>query len=95
MRRFVSAAMAAALVVAPVGAEAADLVVWWEKGYYDQEDPAVREIIAAIEQDTGKRIDRIHRVAAAVRKVHGAGSGGGADLARSSNGKGWSICSAG
>jgi multiple sugar transport system substrate-binding protein len=31
-------------------------VVWWEKGYYDQEDEAVREIIAAFEQESGKRV---------------------------------------
>jgi hypothetical protein len=29
--------------MAPLGAKAADLVVWWEKGYYDQEDEAIRE----------------------------------------------------
>jgi hypothetical protein len=56
---------------------AGNLVVWWDQGFYPLEDDAVREIIAAIEQDTGKRVDRIHRVAAAVGKVHGAGSGGG------------------
>jgi multiple sugar transport system substrate-binding protein len=49
--------LAAALIIAPLGAQAADLVVWWDKGYYDQEDKAVREIIAAFEQDTGKRVD--------------------------------------
>jgi multiple sugar transport system substrate-binding protein len=32
-------------------------VVWWDKGLYEQEDQAVREIIAAFEQDTGKRVD--------------------------------------
>ena len=25
--------LAAAIVIAPLGAKAADLVVWWEKGY--------------------------------------------------------------
>jgi ABC-type glycerol-3-phosphate transport system substrate-binding protein len=44
-------AVALALVLAPVGAQAADLVVWWDKRYYDQEDEAVREIIAAFEQE--------------------------------------------
>jgi hypothetical protein len=29
--------------MAPIGAKAADLVVWWEKGYYDQAK-AIREI---------------------------------------------------
>ena len=32
------------LILAPLGAKAADLVVWWEKGYYAQEDEAVAEI---------------------------------------------------
>jgi multiple sugar transport system substrate-binding protein len=49
--------LAAAIVLAPLGARAADLVVWWEEGYYAQEDEAVREIIAAFEQETGKQVD--------------------------------------
>ena len=48
---------AAMLVMAPLGAEAADLVVWWEEGWYPQEDEAVREIIAAFERKTGKRVE--------------------------------------
>jgi multiple sugar transport system substrate-binding protein len=48
--------VAVALILAPLGARAADLVVWWEKGYYDQEDKAVREIVAAFEQKTGKQV---------------------------------------
>ena len=31
--------------MAPLGAQGADLVVWWEKGFYPQEDEAVAEII--------------------------------------------------
>jgi ABC-type glycerol-3-phosphate transport system substrate-binding protein len=49
--------LAAALAMAPLGASAADLVVWWEKGYYDQEDEAVRETIAAFEQGSGKQVE--------------------------------------
>jgi multiple sugar transport system substrate-binding protein len=49
--------VAAALILAPLGARAADLVVWWDKGIYAQEDEAVAEIIAAFEQDTGKQVD--------------------------------------
>jgi len=49
----------AAIILAPIGAQPADLVVWWEKGFYPQEDEAVREIIAAFEQQTGKRIDLV------------------------------------
>jgi spermidine/putrescine-binding protein len=48
--------LAAALLMAPFGARAADLVVWWEKGYYDQEDEALRETIAAFEQKSGKQV---------------------------------------
>jgi multiple sugar transport system substrate-binding protein len=51
--------LAAALAIAPVGARAADLVVWWEKGYYDQEDEAVREIIATFERDSGKQVELV------------------------------------
>ena len=51
--------LAAALVLAPLGARAADLVVWWEQGFYPQEDEAVREIIAAFEQKTGKQVELV------------------------------------
>jgi multiple sugar transport system substrate-binding protein len=51
--------LAAMIVLSPLGAQAADLVVWWEKGFYPQEDEAVAEIIAAFEQDTGKRVELI------------------------------------
>ena len=47
------------LILTPLGAQAADLVVWWEKGYYDQEDEAVREIVAAFEQETGKQVELV------------------------------------
>jgi multiple sugar transport system substrate-binding protein len=49
--------LAAALVLAPLGARAADLVVWWEKGWNPEEDEAVHEIIAAFERKTGKRVE--------------------------------------
>jgi maltose-binding protein MalE len=48
---------AAALVLAPLGAQAADLVLWWEYGYSPEEDAAVRETIAAFEQETGKQVE--------------------------------------
>jgi multiple sugar transport system substrate-binding protein len=51
--------VALVLILAPLGGRAADLVVWWEKGYYDQEDEAVREIIAAFEQESGKRVELV------------------------------------
>ena len=44
--------VALALILAPLGAQAADLVVWWDQGYYPEEDEAVREIIAAFEQES-------------------------------------------
>jgi multiple sugar transport system substrate-binding protein len=49
--------LAAAIIMAPLGARAADLVVWWEKGFYAQEDEAVAEIVAAFEQETGKDVE--------------------------------------
>jgi len=52
-------AIAATLMLAPFGAQAADLVVWWNKGFYEQEDEAVREIIAAFEQGTGKQVELV------------------------------------
>ncbi len=46
-------------LLAPPAARAADLVVWWDKGFYPQEDAAVREIIAAFEQETGKQVELV------------------------------------
>ena len=51
--------LAVAIVLAPLGARAADLVVWWDEGYYADEDAAVKEIIAAFEQDTGKQVELV------------------------------------
>ena len=59
MPRVRAVALAAALIMAPLGARAADLVVWWEKGFYAQEDAAVREIVAAFEQKTGKQVELV------------------------------------
>jgi multiple sugar transport system substrate-binding protein len=50
---------AAALIMAPPGAQAADLVVWWNEGWYAQEDEAVQEIIGAFEQETGKEVELV------------------------------------
>ena len=49
--------LAAALMMTPLGAQGADLVVWWEKGFYPQEDEAVAEIVAAFEQKSGKQVE--------------------------------------
>jgi len=43
----------------PLGARAADLVVWWEKGQYSEEDEAVGEIVAAFEHKTGKQVELV------------------------------------
>ena len=51
--------LATLLILVPLGAKAADLVVWWSEGYYAQEDEAVREIIAAFEQKTGKQVELV------------------------------------
>jgi multiple sugar transport system substrate-binding protein len=59
MARLRQVLLAAALIMAPLGVKAADLVVWWEKGYYDQENEAVGEIIAAFEQRTGKQVELV------------------------------------
>ena len=32
-------------------------MVWWEEGFYAQEDEAVREIVAAFEQGSGKQVE--------------------------------------
>ena len=54
-----TAVLIAMLAMAPLGARAADLVVWWDEGRYAEEDEAVREIVAAFEQDTGKQIELV------------------------------------
>ena len=51
--------LAVAIVLAPLGAKATDLVVWWDKAFYAQEDEALREIIAAFEQRSGKRVELV------------------------------------
>jgi multiple sugar transport system substrate-binding protein len=51
--------VALALVLAPLGAHAADLVIWWEEGFYAEEDAAVEEIIAAFEHETGKQVELV------------------------------------
>ena len=55
----VLALVLAARVMAPLGVKAADLVVWWEEGQAAEEDEAVRETIAAFEQETGKQVELV------------------------------------
>jgi multiple sugar transport system substrate-binding protein len=47
----------ALFTMTPLGARAADLVVWWQQGYYAEEDEALAEVVAAFEQDTGKQVE--------------------------------------
>jgi multiple sugar transport system substrate-binding protein len=51
--------LAVALMLAPLSAWAADLVVWWEEGFNPEEDQAVREIIAAFEQKSGRQVELV------------------------------------
>jgi multiple sugar transport system substrate-binding protein len=51
--------LAVAIVLAPLCAQAADLVVWWEKGFNPEEDEAIKEIVGAFEQKTGKRVELV------------------------------------
>jgi ABC-type glycerol-3-phosphate transport system substrate-binding protein len=51
--------LAAALILVPLGARAADLVVWWEEGFNSEEDEAVSEIIAAFEQASGNQVELV------------------------------------
>jgi hypothetical protein len=50
-----TAVLAAMLAIAPLGAKAADFVVWWEEGLYPREDAAVAEVVAAFEQEMARR----------------------------------------
>lgn len=51
--------LAGALVLTPLGAKATDLVVWWQKGFYSQEDAAVQEIVAPFEQGSRKQVELV------------------------------------
>jgi multiple sugar transport system substrate-binding protein len=51
--------LAATLLLAPLGARAADLVIWWDEPAYAEEDEALREIVAAFKQGTGKEVELV------------------------------------
>jgi multiple sugar transport system substrate-binding protein len=57
MTRLMPVCLAITLMLTPLGVRAADLVVWWEEGFNPEEDAAVREIIGAFEQETGKQVE--------------------------------------
>jgi multiple sugar transport system substrate-binding protein len=59
MQRLFSLLAASALLLAPLGVRAADLVIWWDKPFYAQEDDALREVIAAFEQKNGKQVELV------------------------------------
>jgi multiple sugar transport system substrate-binding protein len=52
-------ALVAALVTGPIGAQGADLVVWWDEGYYAEEADAIAEVIDAFEHKTGKQVELV------------------------------------
>jgi multiple sugar transport system substrate-binding protein len=49
--------LAAALVLVPFGVRAADLVVWWDKAFYPEEDQALAELTQAFEAKAGLKIE--------------------------------------
>jgi multiple sugar transport system substrate-binding protein len=51
--------LAVAIVVAPLGAKAANLVVWWTEGFNPEEDAAVAELVAAFEDQTGTKVELV------------------------------------
>jgi multiple sugar transport system substrate-binding protein len=51
--------IALTLILAPVHAQGADLVVWWQKGFNPEEEQALGEIVAAFEQETGKQVELV------------------------------------
>jgi multiple sugar transport system substrate-binding protein len=64
--------LAATLALAPLSTRAADLVVWWEEGWYPEEDRAVEELVAAFEAKTGKDVELVRQRHAAQAEVAAA-----------------------
>ena len=71
MIRTCAVLLAATLLVAPLGTLAADLVVWWDKGYYSEEDTALAEIIAGFEATGQSRGCDRRRGAPGLHRGHG------------------------
>jgi multiple sugar transport system substrate-binding protein len=59
MNRIAAAVLGAFFMLPPLSARAADLVVWWDEGYYPEEREAVEAIVAAFEQETGKEVELV------------------------------------
>jgi multiple sugar transport system substrate-binding protein len=51
--------LTAALALVPLNVQAADLVVWWEEGFYPEEDQAARELVQAFEAETGRNVELV------------------------------------
>jgi multiple sugar transport system substrate-binding protein len=51
--------LALGLILASLGAAAADLVVWWDEGANPEEAAALKEVIAAFEQHSGKQVQLV------------------------------------
>ena len=59
MNRITGLILGAALILASHGARAADLVVWWDEPLYTGEGEALKEIIAAFEQESSKQVELV------------------------------------
>lgn len=57
MAKFTRALLLSAVLTVPVPAFAADLTVYWAKGFYPEEDQALEELVATFEQQTGKDVE--------------------------------------
>jgi ABC-type glycerol-3-phosphate transport system substrate-binding protein len=53
------AVFATMLAMVPFSAGGTDLVVWWDEPYYAEEGEALKEIIAAFEQESGKQVELV------------------------------------
>jgi multiple sugar transport system substrate-binding protein len=51
--------VAATIILTPPAAKSADLVVWWNEGWTAEEDEAIREIVAAFDQKSGKQVELV------------------------------------
>jgi ABC-type glycerol-3-phosphate transport system substrate-binding protein len=49
--------LATALALAPISGRAADLVVWWDKAFYPEEDQALAELTRAFEAKAGFKVE--------------------------------------
>jgi multiple sugar transport system substrate-binding protein len=58
-RCILTVAAACVFLNTPGSVHAADLTIWWDEGYYPEEDSAVEAVIAAFEQKTGKDVELV------------------------------------